>query len=158
VTDGSRWPRLLTALAIDPSDWRSEAGRILRYGLVGGLTAVVYFTVTIAGVEWIGFAPVVASLVAQAATVGLAFYGHALYSFQLAPNREYFVRFVTITTFLFGLNFALSWLMTRRLGMSYPVAMVVVAVAIPLANFVLNRFWVFLPGLLAQLPARRQHE
>src|ERR1700688_780899 len=79
VTDSNRSPRLLTALAIDPSDWRSEAGRILRYGLVGGLTAVVYFTVTIAGVEWIGFAPVVASLVAQAATVGLAFYGHALY-------------------------------------------------------------------------------
>jgi putative flippase GtrA len=63
-----------------------------------------------------------------------------------------------ITTFLFVLNFALTWLITRRHTNSYPIAMLVVAVAIPFANFLLNRFWVFLPGLLAQLPAQRRHE
>jgi putative flippase GtrA len=148
----------LTGLVLGPSEWRVEVGRLLRYAFVGALTAVIYFSVTFAGVEWFGWPPVVASVLAQALTVAPAFYGHARYSFRLAPNREYFAKFLVITALLFAINFLLTWLITEHVGTSYRIAIIVVAIAIPLANFFLNRFWVFLPGLLGRTPQQSTAE
>jgi putative flippase GtrA len=137
------------------SEWRVEAGRVLRYGLIGLLSAVIYFGATFVGVERLGWSPVLASIFAQSLTLLPTFYGHALYSFRLTADREYFVRFVVVVTILFLINFGITWLMTEHESTTYRTAMIVVAVAIPLANFLLNRFWVFLPGLLRGRPAQR---
>ncbi len=150
--DGPR--RLAAALALDPSEWRAEAGRVARYGLVGAVATVAYFAATFAGVEWCGWQPAFASIAAQAVTAAPSFYAHALYSFRVTADREYFTRYVVITAFSFLVNFSLVWILTRQAQITYRPAIVAVAIAIPLTNFLLNRFWVFLPGLLARGAAR----
>jgi putative flippase GtrA len=102
----------------------------------------------------LGVQPVLASVAGQFVSIGVAYYGHAVFSYRVKPERSYFVRFLVISAILFALNIGVMWFLTR-LGLSYKVAIVALAVAIPLANFLLTRFWVFLPGLLLQMPGTR---
>lgn len=130
---------------------RREVGRIVRYGLVGAGTIVVFYATEISAVELAGVKPVAASLLAQAVTIGVAYYGHALISFQVEPQRSTFVRFVMITAITMAANWAGTELITGYLGQSYLAAMIVVSLLVPLVSYLCNRFWVFMPGLVPHL-------
>ncbi len=133
-----------------------EVGRLVRYGLVGAATSVVFYLTNIGAVELFGIRPVAASLLAQVVTIGVAYYGHALISFQVKPKRDYFLRFITITAITMAANWGGTELITGYLAQSYLESMIVVSVLVPAVTYLCNRFWVFMPGrVLRSTNARR---
>jgi putative flippase GtrA len=128
-----------------------ELGRLIRYGITGGLTACLYFGTVVAAVEIFNMGPLPASILGQIVTIVAAYYGHALFSFQVKPDRFYFARFVFITLTAILLNIAVVWGMSVLLAVPYGFAILLVAILVPLYSYLCNRFWVFFPGLNASL-------
>ena len=140
----------------DPAAARHEIGRLVRYGLVGAATTVVFYSATIGAVELAGVRPVAASLLAQVVTIGVAYYGHALISFQVEPKPGYLLRFVIITAITMAANWGGTQLITGYLSQSYLASMIVVSVLVPTVSYLCNRFWVFTPGFVLHLPKTRR--
>lgn len=126
-----------------------ELGRIIRFGVVGIGATLVYAVVTAAGNEALGIKPVLASIIGQAASTAVSYFGHALFSFRVKTNHQtYLWRFLVIAAFTFALNGAVTWLIADVLKLSPRIAIATVTVLIPIVNYVCNRFWVFMPGLV----------
>ena len=128
----------------------TEVGRIVRFGGVGILATLVYMAATFVAVEWVGVAAVMASLLGQLASTAVSYFGHLYYSFGVAADhRSYLWRFLAVAVVTFSLNGFVTYLLTDIIGVSYRASVVVVAILIPLANYLCNRFWVFRSGLRA---------
>lgn len=128
-----------------------ELGRLIRYGIVGGLTACLYFGTVGTAVEVFDMPPVAASVLAQLVTIAAAYYGHAIFSFQVQPDCLYLARFMFMAVTGILLNIAVVWLLNVLLKIPYAAAIAAVAILIPLYTFLCNRFWVFLAGLESSL-------
>lgn len=127
----------------------SETGRIVRFGVVGIAATAVYASSTFVAVGILHLSPVRSSIIGQLVATGVSYFGHTLYSFGLKlDHRTYFWRFLLIAAITFIVNGAVTWLMAEALGLSYRATIAIVTILIPIVNYVCNRFWVFLPGLL----------
>ena len=132
-----------------------EIGRIVRFGAVGVAAALVYFCATI-GLVLAGAAPLAATLIGHGLAALTSYFGHQQYSFAVAADhRTYGVRFAVVTLATVALNIAITWLFTSVLAVSYLYAVAAVTVLVPAANYLCNRFWVFMPGLRAVAAASR---
>jgi putative flippase GtrA len=131
------------------SDLIHEAGRIIRFGIVGIAATAVYASSAFLAIEALHVPPVRGSVIAQLAATGVSYFGHTLYSFRVKlDHRTYLWRFVLIAAVAFAVNVAVTWLLAEALGLSYRVTIAAVTILIPIVNYVCNRFWVFMPGLL----------
>jgi putative flippase GtrA len=124
-----------------------EVGRVVRFGMVGVASAVIYFIVTVIFVK-AGLAPIGATLVGFAFATCVSYFGHQQFSFAVEPNHRAFIsRFAIITAASLAVNVGITWLFTEVIGVSYLFSIAAVTVLVPIANYFGNRFWVFLPGL-----------
>lgn len=131
------------------SDLLVETGRILRFGVVGIAATLTYAGATALSVEWLHLAPVPASILGQIVSTGVSYFGHAFYSFRVkGDHRTFLWRFFVIGALTFTMNGAVTWLLTDKIGVSYRISVAIVTVLIPITNYLGNRFWVFLPGLI----------
>ena len=126
----------------------TEIGRLARFGIVGVLATLVYMTATTVAVEVFGFAAVSASILGQLTAATVSYLGHLYYSFGVASDhRTYLWRFLAVALVTFSMNGSVTHLLTEVIGVSYRVSVIVVAILIPLTNYLCNRFWVFRSGL-----------
>lgn len=119
-----------------------EAGFVLRYGLVGasalGAHAVLAFLLVSADL-----APFLANLAGFALGFAISAAGHTLWTFRVADRRAAAVRrffLVTATAFLAS-NIAL-WT-SERLAGDDQISIASAVLVIPLASYLLSRFWAF---------------
>ena len=139
--------RRLAALIWASLGW-VETRRIARFGVVGILATFVYLSATFIAVEVFGFSAIPASVIGQAMSVGISYFGHSMFSFQVATDHRVFLwRFIMIAIVAFAMNIAVIWGLTERLGFSYQISMMIVTILVPTMTYLCNRFWVFLPGL-----------
>jgi putative flippase GtrA len=125
-----------------------ELGRVIRFGIVGVGATITYVAASLALTHLFTLSPVAASIVAQVISMPVSYFGHLLYSFRVeADHRTYVARFLFTTAAAFAVNFALTWTATVLFGWPQAGAVLLVSIAIPIASFLANRFWVFLPGL-----------
>lgn len=127
----------------------NELGRIIRFGVVGVAATLVYAVVSALANEVFVITPVLASIIGQTASMGVSYFGHSLFSFRVKTNHHsYLWRFLIIAAVTFALNGAVTWLIANVLKLSPRVAIATVTVLIPIVNYICNRFWVFIPGLV----------
>lgn len=125
-----------------------EFARLVRFGIVGVIATLVYFSTTFVAIEAFALTPVRASIVGQVTAMGVSYFGHSLFSFAVkTDHRTYLWRFLVIAALTFTMNGVVTWLLTDVLRVYYPIAVGIVGLLIPLTNYVCNRFWVFMPGL-----------
>lgn len=134
-----------------------EAGRILRFGLVGTCVTLVYLLVSIVANEVFGISPVFAAIIGQAAAIGVSYIGHSSFSFRVATNHGVFLwRYLVIVALLLAIAVGVTWLITNVERLSPRIATVTVAILIPIINYLFNRFWVFSPGLTPATGSNQQ--
>ena len=132
-----------------------ETGRIARFGIVGVCATIVYIGASITAVDAFGFTPVWASILGQCTSMLVSYLGHSIYSFQVeSDHRTFLWRFLVIAAVTFAMNGAVTWALTGVLGLSHFLSISVVTIAIPVVNYLCNRFWVFLPGLASPSKVR----
>ncbi len=129
-------------------DWGVEVARFLRFSVIGFVNFAIYASTAFTLIEFAGMSAVKASLIAQAAAILVTYLGHMSYSFRVEPkHRAYVWRFMIVIALLFAMNAAISWLLSDVFGQPAHITIPVVMIVIPVSSFLLNRLWVFEPGM-----------
>jgi putative flippase GtrA len=137
-------------LAMDVPDLGVEAGRILRFGLIGICATLVYALTAAMAIEILSISPIPSSILGQAVSAVVSYLGHSIFTFRVKTDHRAFLwRFMIIAGLTLATNVTVTWLLTDILRLSHRVMIAVVSILIPTINYVCNRFWVFKPGLAA---------
>jgi putative flippase GtrA len=131
-------------------DWRRRAaaalplaGRLIRFGLVGGLATAIHAGVALAALRWLGFAPVLAHATGFCVAFVASFCGHSLVTFRTAPSMVRAARFTTVALSTAALSSAIVYALQTWSTLPPEWYLPAVALCIPALNFVLHSLWTF---------------
>lgn len=128
---------------------RETLGQLVRFGIVGVSSTLVYAAVYVPLVTWIfpGARAVFAVPFAFAVAVAFGFPLHSLWSFRghgvRGEGATQPAKFVLVQGFGMLLNAAFTWVITGPLHGSTLLPLIPVVTITPIATFALNRHWVF---------------
>jgi len=123
-----------------------RAGRLLRYAVSGGASALTHFGLGLLLAEALHVRPVIASTAGFAASILVSYaLQHTWVFHSAAPHTVASTRFLTVTAIAFALNTTILWLGTELLHAPYPLAQATALIAIPAVNYSLNSRWTFRP-------------
>lgn len=124
-------------------------GQLVRFAIVGGLSAVIYSAVYLPLATW-ALPPRRAWLAvfpAFAVAVAFGFVFHSRWSFKGHGTRDegpgQQVKFVTVQASGMVLNAVFTWVITGWLGGPVWLPLVPAVTVTPLVTYVINRQWVF---------------
>jgi putative flippase GtrA len=116
-----------------------------RFASVGVAATLVHVSAAIAA-SLIGLSPHSANGVGFAAALLLSYFGHAHYTFGAdVQHRRHGPRFLASAGIGLTLSAAITQIVSVWLGAPIAIAMGVVALAVPVASFLLYKLWVFAP-------------
>ena len=122
-----------------------EFWRLARFSTVGAVATVVHIGVAMAAVAAAGASPTVGAVIGFAAAFTVSYFGHFRFSFAVAGRyRDYVLKFAVSSLASFLLSTVAVWVATAILRIDYKPALVALAVIVPVCNYLMNRFWVFL--------------
>lgn len=125
-----------------------EVWRLARFSAVGVLATAVHIGVAMAAVAAAGVNPTVGSMIGFVTAFVVSYVGHFRFTFA-APGRyrDYLLKFFVSSLASLFISTGAVWVATSILGIDYKPALVALAVIVPVCNYLVNRFWVFLqPG------------
>ena len=141
----------MTALLRRFDDLRASGvlGQLVRFGIAGGLSSVVYSLVYLPLTHFAFPGPraVLAVPFAFAVAVTVGFFLHSRWSFKDHGTREagfgQHAKFVAVQASGLALNAVVTWIGTAMLHLSPWVPLIPAIFLAAIVTFVLNRFWVF---------------
>ncbi|MCX7545396.1 GtrA family protein [Marinicella gelatinilytica] len=118
---------------------------LFRYGLVGVLATVVHFSVGYFMHEIIGLTPFNAHALGFVGGLFTAYLGHYHFSFKdTGDHKNRFPKFVVSSLITFCLHQGGVLLLVNYWQLDYSFqALPLLLVTVPLASFLMARFWVF---------------
>ena len=120
-------------------------GQLVRFGLVGGLSTVVYAVIYWPLATYV-IHPVLAVVVAFVVAASVGYVLHSGWSFKGHGRRETGrtqLKFVLVQGFGMVLNAIFTWVLTGPVGGPTWWPLVPAVLVTPFATFALNRRWVF---------------
>jgi putative flippase GtrA len=125
-----------------------EFWRLARFSAVGALATAVHIGVAMVAVAATGANPTVGTMIGFVAAFLVSYVGHFRFSFAVPGRyRDYLLKFAVSSLASFFLSTGAVWVATAILGIDYKPALMALAVVVPVCNYLVNRFWVFLqPG------------
>ena len=139
------------ALSSHIDHWRRSGllGQLVRFGIAGGLSTLIYSAVYLPLTYWVlprAWA-VLAVPPAFLVAVICGFFLHSGWSFRGhaagGQGARLHMKFLVVQSFGFVLNALFTWIATALLHQPPWVALIPAATVTPLATFFLNRQWVF---------------
>ena len=127
----------------------TDVNRLIRFSIVGLLTAAFYFGLLSLIVELALAEPVMASAICYGAAVLLNYLMHYSWTFApaedavSAPHGRALWRYLVMVACGFLINTALMYLMVHVLSWHYLAAQLIALVAVVTWNFLMSNFWVF---------------
>lgn len=117
--------------------------RQLPWFVVFGVAAsATHLIVALSTHRWLGLSPLVANTVAFCCALGVSYLGNAIVTFRVEPWRAHaFAKFAALSIVSFGLNQAIVYGLTVRLGWPFALSLAVVLLTVPPFTFVMARVW-----------------
>ena len=113
---------------------RAEAGRILRFLVVGLVTFGIYTATLAVAIEWFGASTVAGTAAAFVVGTAVSLVGNSVFVFRTAISAQTSGKFVVVTLFGFAANLLLSWWLDR-LGVHYVVIAFAIFAIVPAMNY-----------------------
>lgn len=127
------------------SRYADEFWRVVRFLIVGGVATGVYIAAAMVAVEFGHLSPVTGAVIGYCASFLVSYLGHLRFTFAVGGRyRDYVVKATVSSLASFCLSTFAMWLATKMLKIDYKVALIAIAIIIPICNYLVNRFWVFL--------------
>jgi putative flippase GtrA len=122
-----------------------ELSRLARFSAVGVIATVVHIAVAMVAVAAAGVNPTVGSMIGFLSAFIVSYVGHFRFTFAASGRyRDYLVKFAVTSLASFMLSTSAVWLATTVVGVDYKLALIALAIIVPVCNYLVNRFWVFL--------------
>lgn len=117
--------------------------QLARFGVVGVSAMAVHWLVVVLLVP-LGFAPLIANIIAFCVAFNVSFFGHHHWTFaSTATQQQTFKRFLGVALLSFAANETLYLLLLKFTAFDYRVALAIVLIAVAGMTYVLSRFWAF---------------
>jgi putative flippase GtrA len=125
-----------------------EFWRLARFSVVGVVATVLHIGVAMTAVAAAGANPTVAAMIGFTAAFAVSYFGHFRFTFAASGrHRDYLLKFAVSSLASLVLSTGMVWVATAILRIDYKPALFALAVIVPVCNYLVNRFWVFLqPG------------
>jgi putative flippase GtrA len=115
-----------------------------RYGLSGSAAVATLFLVLVVLVEALGVPSAVASALAFACAVPVNYaLQHRFVFDRPSAHALYFPRYLATTALTVGLNTAVFWALTQKLGVVYVTSQAITLGAVVPVSFLINRHFTF---------------
>jgi putative flippase GtrA len=132
-----------------------EFWRVVRFSIVGIVATAAHVSVAIIAVSVAGVFPVVGSVIGFLAAFMISYYGHSRFTFAVAgQSRDELLRFGIAGLVSFILSTIVVWVLTSILRVDSKSALVATGIIVPISNYLINRFWVFLHHAGGHLASR----
>jgi putative flippase GtrA len=127
-------------------------GQLIRFGIVGGISAVIYSIVFLGVADYLlprdwAWSGTLAVPPAFLVAAGCGWVMHSNWSFKghgtRDPSGRQHARFLIVQAGGMVLNMIFAWVLTARLGEPNWVALIPAVAVTPLVTFVFQRQWVF---------------
>ena len=124
-----------------------SVARQLPWFVIFGIAAsATHVAVALSAARWLGMAPLSANTLAFVCALGVSYLGNAIVTFRVEPWRlRAFVKFVALSLAAFGLNQAIVYALTVRMGWPFWASLMVVVAVIPPFTFLLAKLWALAP-------------
>jgi putative flippase GtrA len=121
-----------------------ELSRLARFSAMGAIATSVHIGVAMIAVAAAGVSPTVGTTTGFLSAFIVSYVGHFRFSFAATGRyRDYLLKFAVASL----ASFSFSTTATTVLGADYRLALFALAIIVPVCNYIVNRFWVFLqPG------------
>lgn len=114
-----------------------------RFGLIGGLAAVVHIGIVVIAVERFAIDPRLANLFGFMGAIPLSYLGHYHFSFASShAHRGTVWRFVVVSLICFLTGQGLMHL-SHAWSITYEIALLAIVILVPIVSFILNKSVVF---------------
>ena len=119
--------------------------RLLRFGIVGGLAALVHLSVVMMLVEGVRLSPLRANVAGFALAFLVSYGGQRHFTFHDggSPHRQALPRFLLVTIAGWLLNQGLFALLLACTPLPYALALGLVLALVASLTFLLGKYWVF---------------
>lgn len=119
--------------------------RIVRFGLIGVLSSLIYAVIVIIAVKGFGLEEVVASIIGYAAAIPVNFIGQKYYTFRSErPARQELLQYILVQAFNLGMAALIAYAVDRA-GLNVYLGIVAVIMVIPAITYLLLKLAVFVP-------------
>nr|WP_240758506.1 GtrA family protein [Lysinibacillus sp. SGAir0095] len=115
----------------------------MRYSLVGCISTLIYFLSVFVFIEGLHMDPVLGSAVSFIIMTIVSFFLNVKYTFGSSITQQKALRFMTVSTIGFILNFLLMFVIVHIFDFHYFIGELVTILVIPVVNFLLNNYWTF---------------
>ena len=127
------------------SGFVQEFWRLARFSAVGVLATVIHIGVAMIAVTAAGANPTVGSMIGYVVAFLVSYVGHFRFTFAVPGRyRDYLLKFAISSLASFLLSTGAVWVATAILGIDYKPALIALGIIVPVCNYLMNRFWVFL--------------
>jgi putative flippase GtrA len=116
--------------------------RVVRFGIVGGVSFLVYLACMWFVVDRLGQNATLAAACAFCVATIVSYIGNTLWSFEAPIRGATAVRFLVIVLLGLVANIVIAWAL-QRIGLGYVVISVIVFVTVPILNFLGHQFWTY---------------
>lgn len=114
------------------------------FAVVGLVATAGNYVAALAAQRYLGLGPLAAGFAGYAASVGVSYFGNALFTFRRpALHGPQFARFMTISLAGLAINLGLVYVGTHAFGRPLWQALIPVVLIVPAATFVMAKFWAF---------------
>ncbi|QCR33847.1 GtrA family protein [Lysinibacillus sp. SGAir0095] len=117
--------------------------KFMRYSLVGCISTLIYFLSVFVFIEGLHMDPVLGSAVSFIIMTIVSFFLNVKYTFGSSITQQKALRFMTVSTIGFILNFLLMFVIVHIFDFHYFIGELVTILVIPVVNFLLNNYWTF---------------
>jgi putative flippase GtrA len=124
---------------------QSNLLRLLRFAIAGGLATFLHFILTNIAIAILGLSPVLSTSGAYLVCVPVSYLLQSRFTFQVKHDtRTQIVKFTFVSISGLLVSAAVMRWAVENQGLPYWAGAAVVAAAIPLVNFIILSFWVFI--------------
>lgn len=117
------------------------------FAVFGAAASATHFAVALSAARWLEMPPLSANTLAFLIALGVSYLGNAIVTFRVEPWRfSAFVKFATLALASFGLNQAIVYALTVRVGWPFWGSLLVVLATVPPLTFLLAKVWALAPS------------
>jgi putative flippase GtrA len=117
---------------------------IFRFAVVGILTAVLYYSLLLLGVELLSLSPTLASGICFLIVIVFNYLVHYSWTFaQRAPHGEALKRYLIMISCGFVINTTVMYVGAQVLSLQYLLVQAVALLVVVVWNFSVSNVWVF---------------
>jgi putative flippase GtrA len=122
-----------------------ELWQLARFSTVGVIATVVHIGVAMIAVAAARLNPTIGAMIGFLSAFIISYVGHFRFTFNASGRyRDYLLKFAVSSLASFLLSTTAVWFATSILGVDYKPALIALAIIVPVCNYLMNRFWVFL--------------